>query len=288
LHTSFRLNAQSGSISLAGAQRGALAAFDYLAYQNLPSGQSFGRYPEGQGALRSAFFKATPGAANDASSAVVNVLINEWMASNKKTIQDPDDQDYDDWFELYNAGSSTADLSGYSLTDDPADPGKYKLPQGTAIAAHGYLFIWADNEHSTNGQLHASFKLSADGDSISLFAPDGSQVDSVTFGAQADDVSQGRLTDGGSQIGNLSTPSPGASNAGIDPNALHFTTLTASQGTLTLGWNSNSGDSYTVQYKNSLTDAAWSTLKTVTATGTASSVTDVMTQQNRFYRVVKQ
>jgi hypothetical protein len=225
---------------------------------------------------------------NTLSTPPVRVFINEWMASNSRTIQDPDDNDFDDWFELYNAGAQAADLSGYSLSTDLASPGNYVLPVGTTIPAGGFLFIWADNENSTNGQLHASFKLAAGGESIALFAPNGNVIDSVTFGRQTADVSEGRVPNGGSTIKALAVASPGASNSGFDPNALQFTGLTQVGNSLTLSWNSTAGATYVVQYKNNITDATWSTLTTVTASGSTSSTGDTTTGTHRFYRIQQQ
>jgi len=123
------------------------------------------------------------------------IVVNEWMAQNDSSVADPVDGNFDDWFELFNAGNAAVDLSGYTLSDDPVDPAKYALPTGTVLAAEDHLLIWADEELD-QGPLHAGFNLSALGDSIFLYAPDGSVVDSVTFGQQAPDLSEGRWKDG--------------------------------------------------------------------------------------------
>jgi len=287
LHTSFRLSPTTGAIALVGIQSGQPVVLDYLNYSQLPAGQSYGAFPEGQAVRRELFFTATPGAANTLSTPPVRVFINEWMASNSHTIQDPDDNDFDDWFELYNAGSAPADLGGYTLSTELAQPGMYTLPQGTIIPAGGFLFIWADNESSTNGQLHASFKLAAAGESIILFSPSGAVIDSVTFGKQTADVSEGRVPDGSTTIKALPSASPGGPNSGIDPNALHFSGVTRTGGNLSLSWNTQAGASYTVQYKDNLTDANWSTLTTVQGTGGSVTATDTTSGVHRFYRIQK-
>jgi len=209
------------------------------------------------------------------------------MASNSRTIQDPDDNDFDDWFELYNAGPQTADLSGYSLSTDAANPSMYPLPQGTTIPAGGFLFVWADNEHATNGQLHASFKLSASGDKILLFAPNGNVIDSISFGQQKADVSEGRFPNGSSTIKALPVASPGASNSGFDPNQLQFTGISRSAGSISLNWNTQAGSRYAIQYKNSLSDANWTDLRVIDGTGTTASTTDPTAGTQRFYRIEK-
>jgi hypothetical protein len=57
-------------------------------------------------------------------------------------------------------------------------------------------------------------------------------------------------------------------------------------GTPNIGWNSQSGTTYRVEYKQALTDATWTLLQQITATGASSSVPDPNPGQQRFYRVV--
>lgn len=147
------------------------------------------------------------------------VLVNEWMASNTNAVADPADGNFDDWFELFNAGGAAVDLSGYTLTDDVADPAKYTLPTGTVLAAEDHLLIWADEELA-QGPLHANFNLNALGETLSLYAPDGTLVDSVTFGPQLADVSEGRWKDGEpAPFYPLGAFTPAAPNVYAAPNA---------------------------------------------------------------------
>lgn len=287
-HASFRLAAANSSVALVTNLRSVPTALDYLRFGQVPAGQSYGAFAEGQAVRRELFFKATPGAANDLTAPPARVFINEWMASNTRTVQDPDDLDFDDWFELYNAGAQPADLSGYTLTDDLTDPGKFVIPPGTVIPAGGFLLVWADEERSTNGQVHASFKLSANGESLGLFAPDGSTIDSLSFPAQDDDVSRGRSADGGAQFANFTQPTPGGPNAGGgDPNAPRFGSVRLAQGQLTLAWSSEAGATYRVEYKASLSDAAWTLLREVPSAGAQTTTTDPAGPGSRFYRVSK-
>ncbi|MGN6386748.1 MAG: lamin tail domain-containing protein, partial [Verrucomicrobiota bacterium] len=285
-HTSFRLNSTAGAVALVGMQAGRPVVFDYLNYSGIPAGQSYGAYPEGQAVNRELFSTATPGAANTLAAPPLQVFINEWMASNSSTVQDPSDNNFDDWFELFNAGSQPADLSGYTLTSDLLKPAMFTIPSGTTIPARGFLLVWADEDSATNGQLHVNFKLSANGESIGLFSPDGSQIDAVTFGAQTKDVSMGRIPDGGA-IQVLAIATPGASNAGSDPNAVQFTGLSVAAGNITLTWKSKSGVAYKIQYKANIGDAQWTDLRSVTASGSSASTTDSITGGHRFYRIVK-
>jgi hypothetical protein len=52
------------------------------------------------------------------SGDVPNLVINEIMASNTTTLADPDGVDeYDDWLEIYNAGSTTVDMDRFYFSD---------------------------------------------------------------------------------------------------------------------------------------------------------------------------
>jgi len=149
----------------------------------------------------------------DTSSDLVGTLfINEFMAENDTTIQDPDGTGYPDWIEIFNAGSSTIDLGGLYMTDDLSDPTQWQIPLGVSIEANGHLLIWADNDEP-QGDTHSNFKLSADGEEIGLYDSDGvSEIDSIVFGAQYADVSYGRYPDGADSWDYMATATPGSAN----------------------------------------------------------------------------
>ena len=136
------------------------------------------------------------------------ITINEVMASNGSTNTDPDYGANADWIELYNSGQADVNLGGWSITDNLDKPKKYILPE-VSIKAGGYLLIWCD-DYGTG--LHASFKLSADGEEVGLFDAAGQQVDIMSFGPQYGDVSYGRSKNDPGTLLFFMTPTPGASN----------------------------------------------------------------------------
>jgi len=147
----------------------------------------------------------------------VPLVINEFMASNNNSAQDPQGQ-YDDWIEIYNYGTDAIDISGMYLTDNLSAPTKWRIQSNsrgsTIIPAGGYLLIWADNDTAEAG-LHANFKLSAVGEEIGLFDSDGSTlIDIVFFLDQTTDVSYGRYPDANDVWRFISEPTPGAENSG--------------------------------------------------------------------------
>jgi hypothetical protein len=222
------------------------------------------------------------------------VRINEWMAANDGVMVDPADADADDWIELFNLGVAAADLSGFHLSDDLSDRTRWRMPEGTVIPPGGYLLIWADGEPAQNGaDLHAGFQLSRDGESIGLFAPDGSLIDSVTFGLQVDDLSQGRSPDGVGSIAFLTAPTPRGPNASpyrpgeggprLEPNSIQV-----GSDEVRFGWLSVVGRVYQVFYTENLAASDWQPLGPArTAALPIMRAVDPAVTGQRYYRLVE-
>jgi hypothetical protein len=62
--------------------------------------------------------------------------------------------------------------------------------------------------------------------------------------------------------------------------------LSFSNGTFRLSFATQSGTSCTIQYKNSLSDATWTDLQTVTGTGGNVTITEATGGPMRFYRLI--
>lgn len=145
------------------------------------------------------------------------LVINEFMASNASCCPDTDsgEEEFDDWIEIYNMGTTDVNIAGMYLSDDNGSPFGEKISsddaEATTVPAGGYLLLWADGSPS-EGVLHLDFSLSADGEDIGLFYIDGRTIDTYTFDAQEEDVSWGRTTDGSPTWGAMETPTPGQTN----------------------------------------------------------------------------
>ena len=143
--------------------------------------------------------------------------------------------------------------------------------------------------NSTNTpDLHVNFQLSKSGEAIGLFAPDGRPIDTVTFGPQTNNISQGRLPDGSAEVHFLSRPTPRAANAPDSAaTAPVFTKIELlATGDLNLTWRTISGKTYRLEYKTDLRDLAWSTVGDYPATGSSLSVPDrIGVTPQRIYRV---
>jgi Lamin Tail Domain/CotH kinase protein len=216
IHTDFHLD-YSGKLALVRLVDNQPQITDYLTWITPGANASYGDFPDGQPVFRFTLHQPTAGATN--VQPVLPVYINEWLARNTLTWRDPADNDYEDWFELYNGGATTVDLGDFYLSDDPLDWTKFQIPANGQyrIPPGGFLLVWADDETDQNGgnqpDLHVNFKLSGSAGAISLYAPDGqTPVDAITYGAQTDDVSEGRYTDGASMLYLMPKPTPGGRN----------------------------------------------------------------------------
>lgn len=131
---------------------------------------------------------------NTTTSPIDGIVINELMASNSGTAMDENNQ-YEDWIELYNGGGNAVNLEGWFITDTPFEPTKWTIPAGTLMAPDSYMIVWADEDQS-QGDMHANFKLSASGESVLLFDVDTQLVDMVDFDQQTTDQGYARVPNG--------------------------------------------------------------------------------------------
>ena len=144
----------------------------------------------------------------------IGLYINEFMASNATTICDSFGS-YSDWIELYNSTDTDMDISGFGISDNLSQPMKYRFPDGTTIAAKGYLVVFCSgNEGMQNGELHAPFGLRSYGEDVVIANRAGRIIDSYSFKNQETDVSMARIPDGVGEFQSNSQPSPGYPNTG--------------------------------------------------------------------------
>ncbi|MSU62135.1 MAG: hypothetical protein EXS31_07030 [Pedosphaera sp.] len=190
-----------------------------------------------------------------------NIFINEWMSSNKHTIQDPGDSQFEDWIELFNKSATPVNLGGYFLSNDRTKRTQWSFPPGTTVPPRGFLLVWADAQtnQTSAAELHLPFKLSNDGEFIGLFNPAGVEIDSVDYLPQSQDMTSGRFPDGEGSYRRLSRPTPRAANAApVQTFAPQLTTVVdALTGSLQLMWTSQIGGVYRVEFKPDLNDPAW-------------------------------
>jgi len=143
------------------------------------------------------------------------ILINEYSVSNLTGFLDNYGSN-EDWIELYNVGTSTINLTGFSLSDNPSQPLKWQFPAGVSLAAGGFLKIWASGRNEvTGGHYHTNFRLTQTKDEpeVIVFSnPFSSILDQVQLEITQKDHSRGRTVNGSSSWSIFTNPTPGASN----------------------------------------------------------------------------
>ena len=167
-----------------------------------------------RGALLPLLLLAIGLGARPARATLDDVRLNEFLASNDSIFPD-EDGDFDDWVELYNAGTDPVDLGGSYLTDNAGNLTKWQFPS-TVLPAGGYLVVFASNKNRavSGAPLHTNFALSKGGEYLGLVKPDGATIVSQfapEFPPQVTDISYG--IDPTGQPNYLATPTPDAANA---------------------------------------------------------------------------
>jgi hypothetical protein len=110
--------------------------------------------------------------------------------------------------ELYNGDNSRpAALQGLTIA---AGQSLHRIAAPTFVPPRGCIRFWADERP---GSAHLGFKLSAAGQTLVLSDANGTEIDRVAYGPQAEGASQGRWPDGNGLIVDFpQTPSPGHAN----------------------------------------------------------------------------
>jgi hypothetical protein len=204
-NTGFNLNQEGGTVFVFDSPARGGSLLDSIRYGLQVVDLSLGRVPDGTGDWTLSV--PTPETTNMAVilAPATGLRINEWMASVS---------DGPDWFELFNSGSAPVAWGDLYLTDNLTDRATFRIQPLSFIGSGDHAFAKFDADSAPElGANHVGFNLSAQGEEIGLFDANGYPIDSVVFGPQPTDVSQGRLPDGSSTIVSFSrSASPGESN----------------------------------------------------------------------------
>jgi hypothetical protein len=142
----------------------------------------------------------------------VDVRLNELVVNHDGQHKD-EAGDADPWVEIHNVGPGPVSLSGFYLSDDPANPTKWALPSIT-LADGQFLVVWLDGETS-EGTSHANFRVPSTGGKLYLFSTAfdaRSALDTLTVADTSAGQSQVRLGLYGTRWEVTSTPTPNADN----------------------------------------------------------------------------
>lgn len=223
VHTNFRISSYQEIIIFANPQG---LILDQVAVSEIPSDNAYSRILSG-GAYGSEWEISslpTPGYSNDAAGysqfeqmnqvALGDVVITEVMTSNASYLQE-DDGGYYDWIELYNRSSQNVNLSGFGLTDDSGNPAKWRFGD-ISLAPGQYMTILAsglaEDDNVKKKYIHTNYKLSIDGEVLSLFDNSGKLLDRYNIRTIPRGASVGR-TETQNSLVYFKEPTPGAANS---------------------------------------------------------------------------
>ncbi len=141
------------------------------------------------------------------------VRINEISADNSIYVNEYYKKN--DWVELFNCTDKPIDVAGMYLSDNLDNPTKYQIigegGVNTVIEPYGYLVIWADKLMPFT-QLHAPFKLAAEGGYVTLTVADRSWRDVLYYEPHQGIESVGLYPDGGNDVYVMTTPTIAKTN----------------------------------------------------------------------------
>jgi hypothetical protein len=143
-----------------------------------------------------------------------SLFINELLSKNDDIVLDNNDQ-FEDFIELYNAGNTEIKIAGLYLSDNPNNKLKWRIPEEIGnLGAGEFALFWADEDQS-QGFNHTNFKL-GDNETVFLYQLIGTDtilIDQLSTDANGyKNISKGRYANGTSTIQLFEFPSPGKSN----------------------------------------------------------------------------
>ena len=139
-----------------------------------------------------------------------DIQINEIVSANSSGVIDSYGN-YSDWIELKNTSDQTIHLQGYYLSDNLENPLKWSFPN-VSMLPNTYLIIFASENDNLGEELHANFKLSKEGETLSLYNHLGVLLDRYDSVLMKTDVSYGRPSQRARQLAYFDQPSPGSAN----------------------------------------------------------------------------
>ena len=153
----------------------------------------------------------TPGAGDSALPTFPPIVINEAL-----THSDPPPPT--DTIELRNLSATNVDIGGWFLTDEFDTPKKYRIPDGTMIAANG--FVTFDESQFNSIFSSTAFALGSTGDDVYIFSADAAgnltgYYHGFSFGAARNGVTFGRYlnSQGDEHFVAQAAPTLGAANS---------------------------------------------------------------------------
>ena len=217
-----------------------------------------------------------------------SVQISEWMLHNTSAVQDPRDGGYHPWFELWNNGTSPAELGGYLLSNDSSLEGATEFPAGTVLRPGERRIVWCGPASQVPASLATPPILSVpwipqEQRTLGLYTADGIPFFEVDLDPQGENQSSGFSDDESPVILALSRATPGSPNTPLE--ALPVGRELAPY-QFQLPFRGTPFTTHTVLEADSPGSDSWKPVQTVTsdADGVFQIWADALEFDNRFFR----
>jgi hypothetical protein len=227
-HTDFKLSSYEETLVISNLRGQTL---DTLYIKELPSDYSYAKVLAQDGKYSDEWettLNPSPGYLNTAEGynefreanpvLLGDIIINEVVFSNDSFAVESNGEYYD-WIEIHNRGNKAVNLEGYGLTNNTANPGKWRFPD-MEIRAGEFIIIQASGVGETSKSpselkkkyLNTNYTLSLAGEIIALFDKEDNLLDRYNIDVLEANISMGRQ--GGDNILVFPTPTPGVLNIG--------------------------------------------------------------------------
>lgn len=209
---------------------------------------------------------ATPGAPNSVSAQLSSfppIGLDEVLSLNTTGITD-NRGEREPWIKLVNRSDTPTPLAGLFLSDSYTALDRWPLPADVTLPPGGTFLVFADGELTENSptEAHASFRLDPFQGSVVL----------------------SRLQQGAPAVldyTDYTTLDP------VDPRATTLHAAPLAGGALAIQWASQAGTTYTLEFKNNLSEPTWKALIQITAQSNSTTHVDPAdsTRPQRYYRL---
>lgn len=138
------------------------------------------------------------------------LYISEIMPSNTYTIKD-NDNEYSDYIEIYNGYNNAINLKNFMLSDNEYKTNKWAFPDIT-IDSNEYLIIYASGKDKCDLETkicHTNFKLSSDGETITLTDDANNILSKISYEKTSNDIAFGYYN---RKYYHFKNPTPGLKN----------------------------------------------------------------------------
>ena len=174
----------------------------------------------GEKNVTSVYVPQTPDVPLNTGGKDVNTLyITEYATNDSITFTD-EDGELSSWAEIYNHGTADVSLFGLFLSDNPEDPEKWAFPDVT-VKAGEYLVVFMSGktkEYAEGGEIHASFGLSGDEQTLCIYNGKADEIDCVNVHKLVSNLTYGRPSEDNTAFKFFPKATPGKANtiAGFD------------------------------------------------------------------------